>query len=188
MDDPQTKLRRDIYVAVFSTAMKLTRSRPQAEDLAQKVFERLLTTRPLEPTASLEDAVKHAFGVLRSVLSAERASARSQGTRERIAGNEWTTASTDGHSAEARTLEHANRIDEEECASRRIALLRHRLADHPLELTILDVMHDGVTKPAEIAVKLARPVVDIYEAMKRIRRYMKSVVAAEQGDAEEVES
>jgi DNA-directed RNA polymerase specialized sigma24 family protein len=187
--DGEAKQRlRDLYVTVLAVAMKLTHSKAQAEDLTQTVFERLASTRPLEADVPREEAVRHALGVLKSVLSAERASARSQRERERIVGGEWAAASTAGHSAEVLSLERARRERDEGLASRRVAALRARLAGHPLELAVLDRMQDDVTKAAAIAEELERPVKDIYEALARIRRYMKSIVAAEGGHVEEVES
>ena len=189
VDDREAKQRlRDLYVTVLAVAMKLTHSKAQAEDLTQTVFERLASTRRLEADVPREEAVRHALGVLKSVLSAERASARSQRERERIVGGEWAADSTAGHSAEVLTLERARRERDEGRASRRVAALRARLAGHPLELAVLDRMQDDMTKAAAIAEELERPVKDIYEALARIRRYMKSIVAAEGGHVEEVES
>ena len=188
MQDRDAKQRlRDLYVTVLAVAMKLTHSKAHAEDLTQTVFERLASTRPLEADVPREEAVRHALGVLRSVLSAERASARSQRERERIVGGESAAASTAGHSAEVLSLERARRDGEEGRASRRVAAVRARLAGHPLELAVLDRMQDGVTKAAALAAELERPVKDISEALARIRRYTKSTVAAESGHVEEVE-
>jgi hypothetical protein len=71
-------------------------------------------------------------------------------------------------------------------ATRLVGKLRLKLAGRQHDVGICDLMADDTTKPAELAKLLGCTAYEVREALKRIRRYMKSIVAAERGEDEEV--
>jgi len=179
------KERYDLQETALDFAQKITRSREAAEELTQEALLRLMTTRPWNPLGktSLE---RHVCGIVRSLLSAERTSKRSK--NERLAMTEHALLAEGGDSAEAMSLDRAERERKEAVAAQRVAKLRTKLKGYVLELLILDLMqNEGIRKPAELATRTGKPVAEVNDARERIRRYMKSIIAAESGEAEEEE-
>jgi hypothetical protein len=89
-------------------------------------------------------------------------------------------------------IEHAENRRRQDYAARVLAELRRRLAEHPLELRIVDHLAQELDeddeeppKPAELARALGVPVGEVYRACARIKRYRASVVAAVGGTGEE---
>jgi DNA-directed RNA polymerase specialized sigma24 family protein len=179
------KERYDLQEAVLDFAQKITRSREAAEELTQEALLRLMTTRPWNPLGktSLE---RHVCGIVKSLLWAERMSKRP--AVERRAMTEHALLAEGGDSAEAISLDRAERERKEALGAQRVGKLRAKLKGYVLELLILDLMqNEGIRKPAALADRTGRPVGEVNDALERIRRYMKSIIAGEGGDRGEDE-
>jgi DNA-directed RNA polymerase specialized sigma24 family protein len=179
------KRRRDLWVLVFKAAIKLTRSEARAADLTQQTFLRLLTTSPWSEGGIPIEA--HLIGILSSVYSHEAASHVKRRELElRYAKDQEETAEP-APSPEGAILDHAERVTEKDRALDRVDKLRVKLAGRQPELAICDFMADGVTKPSQLAVLTGRSVYEVNEALRRIRRYMSRILAAERGEDEDEE-
>jgi DNA-directed RNA polymerase specialized sigma24 family protein len=175
----------ELYEAVLLAAVRLTRSRKVAEDLTQKTFEALLTTRPWDESRPTSLA-RHLYGIVKSLKWADRISmARAI---EHQAAMEYIALAESGQSAETISLERAAREEQEMAAARLVETLRAKLAGRQPETAIADVMAEGINKPAELSTRLGLPVKKVYEAIKRIRAITERILAAEGSDDEEVES
>jgi DNA-directed RNA polymerase specialized sigma24 family protein len=167
---------------VLLGALRLTRSREAAEELTQKAFTALMTTRPWDPSrpTSLE---RHLFGIVKSLKWADGIS-KGRAIEHRAA-MEHVAIAESGRSAEVLSLERARRESDEARATRRVQALQAKLGGREPETSILASMAEGIKKPAELAARLETPVGQIHEALARIRRYMKTILAAEGGEDEE---
>lgn len=183
IDTLSRERRNELWLLVFRLARAATGSRERAEDLTQKTFLRLATKSPWAPGEHTLEA--HLGGILKSVHSNEVASELKRRERERRYVAEQAALSgvvrspEDAMLAEEPSPEQAN-------AARLIDKLRVKLAGRQPELAICDLMADDTTKPAHMAKALGCTAYEIREALKRIRRYMKTIVAAERGEDEEV--
>jgi DNA-directed RNA polymerase specialized sigma24 family protein len=176
--------RRRLYELVLATAYRITKSREKADEITQESFLRLMTTRTWDEgkQPSLE---RHMLGIVKSLVSHERASKRRD--YESRGATELAVISVGAApSPQERLLDRAARDGEEAVAARRVEALRTKLGSRELELAICDLVAEGVKKPADLAPRLERPVGEVNDALERIRRYMKSIVAAERGIDEEV--
>jgi DNA-directed RNA polymerase specialized sigma24 family protein len=177
------KRRNELWLLVFRLARAATGSRERAEDLTQKTFLRLGTTSPWAPGEITLEA--HLGGILKSVYSNEVASEVKRHERERryvaeqAALSEVVRSPEDAMLAEEPSPEQAN-------AACLVDKLRVKLAGRQPDVAICDLMADDTTKPAQMAKVLGCTAYEIREALKRIRRYMKTIVAAERGEDEEV--
>ena len=175
----------ELYEAVLLAAVRLTRSPAVAEDLTQKTFEALLTTRPWDESRPTS-LVRHLYGIVKSLKWADRVSmARAI---EHQAAMEYIALAESGLSAETMSLDRAAREEQETLAARLVEALRAKLAGRQPETAIADFMAEGINKPAELATRVGLPVKKVYEAIKRIRAITERIIAAESGDDEEVES
>jgi len=176
---------RDLHQAVRTFAFRLTRSHAHADDLTQEAFKRLMTTRAWNP-ATVPSLAKHMMMIVKSVLSHERQSR--QGDLEMQASIEQQTV--DGgaaRSAEQMSLDQGGRDRSQRSAARRLAALRERLAGFDLELELIDLTQQEVDSRAEQAKRVGRPVGEVYEAWRRIRRYAAGLPdAMDADDGEEV--
>ena len=181
-----SEARRVLYVAVLAFAYRITgKSEERAYELTQEAFFRLMTTRLWDPNTqpSLE---RHMFGIVKSLLSAEHKSKRAE--HDEKAGREHALlAGGPTASAETMSLDRARRQRAQETAAQHIAALRAKLAGHDLELSICELMADDVTKPADLVKRLNRTRAEVDAALRRIRRFMNSILAAERGEDEEVQ-
>ena len=175
--------RRELWLFVFRVARAATRSEERARDLTQKTFLRLATTSPWTPGKITLEA--HLGGILQSVYSHEVASNVKQRARERLYVEEQAVLAEPVGSPEAAMLD-AEPSSERAYAARLVAELRLKLAGRQPDVAICDLMADDTTKPAELAKLLGCTAYEVREALKRIRRYMKKIVAAERGEDEEV--
>jgi DNA-directed RNA polymerase specialized sigma24 family protein len=174
------KERCELHELVLAFAERITRSRDAAENLVQEAFLRLMTTRPWDPLGktSLE---RHMCGIVKSLLWAERISKRPE--NERLAVAEHALLAEGGRSAETMSLDRAEREDKETLGSQRVGKLRAMLKGRTLELLVLDVMqNEGLRKPAELATRTGKSAAAIDASLRRIRRTMKRIVAAERGE------
>ena len=175
---------RALREAVLAYAYRITQSRSRAEELTQEAFLRAMTTRAWNP-ATQPVFLKHLFGIVKSLSSAELISARRR--YEEDAGYEQARlAGGAAASPEANALAHAGRDEEEARAARWVAALRKKLGRQRLELAICDLMAAGTTKPQELARRTRRPYDEVDAAIRRIRRYARSIEAAGRGEDEEV--
>ncbi|HEY4014541.1 MAG TPA: sigma factor [Polyangiaceae bacterium] len=176
---------RALLEVLLRFARRVARSDGHAEDLAQEAYVRLRTTRAFRPGdgRTLEG---HLLGIVRSLRSNAVTSRRPD--YERQAGSEQLLVAGSTASTEAAWVEQEERADDEAAAARRTEALREKLraGGCALELSVCDLMADGVTKRAEIAARLGRSDAETAAALRRIRRYMNSVMAAESGRDEEV--
>jgi hypothetical protein len=177
--------RRELYDAVLVVALRLTRSRAIAQDLTQEAFLRLDTTRPWDPRGPIS-LKQHLFGILKSVLSHERASDAARKELERKTETDRVAFSDAGRSAEVMLLDRARRDREEALAKRRVVALRASLTGFELDLQILDCMSEGVTKRADLVPRTGRSLDEVKTALARIRRHMDNILAAERGEDKEV--
>ena len=175
--------RNELWVLVFRLARAATGSSERAKDLTQKTFVRLGTTSPWAPGENTLEA--HLGGILKSVYSNEVASEVKRRKLERryvaeqAALSELVPSPEDAMLAEEPSPERANAV-------RLVDKLRAKLAGRQPDVAICDLMADDTTKPAQMAKVLACTPHEVREALKRIRRYMKTIVAAERGEDEEV--
>ena len=174
---------RALHEIVLLAAKSMTKSVVQAEEITQEAYLRALTTRKQNPEKQPSIA-KHLAGVARSLLSIERKSARRR--VETSAGEEQALlAGGATPSPETLLLDEAQRREDEAEAARHIATLRTKLANHELELAICDHLADDVTKPADLVKLTGRTHAEVDAALRRIRRTMKNILAAERGETEE---
>jgi RNA polymerase sigma factor (sigma-70 family) len=183
IDTLDRKRRNELWLLVFRLARAATRSRARAKDLTQKTFLRLATTSPWTPGEITLEA--HLGGILQSVYTHEVISeVRQRGLERRYLEEQAALA-------EPVPLPDAAMLDEEPSserayATRLVAELRLKLAGRQPDVAICDLMAGDTTKPAEMAKLLGCTAYEVREALKRIRRYMKSIIAAERGEDEEV--
>ena len=174
---------RALYEIVLLAAKAMTKSVVQAEEITQETYLRALTTRKQNPDKQPSTA-KHLAGVARSLLSIERKSARRR--IETSAGEEQALlAGGATASPETLLLDEAQRRKDETEAARHVATLRTKLADHEFEVAICDHLADDVTKPADLVKLTGRTHAEVDAALRRIRRTMKNILAAERGEQEE---
>ncbi len=175
--------RNELWLFVFRLGKATTGSSERAEDLTQKTFLRLATTSPWAPGGIAIEA--HLAGIFKSVYSNEVASEVKRRKLERRYVAEQAALSgvvrspEDVMLAEEPSSERAN-------AMRLVGKLRVKLAGRRPEIAICDLMADDTTKPAHVAKALGCTAHEVRESLKRIRRYMKTIVAAERGEDEEV--
>ncbi|MGH7269038.1 MAG: hypothetical protein ACREJ3_01295 [Polyangiaceae bacterium] len=177
--------RRLLYEAVLAAARRVAKSGDLAEELTHEAFSRLLTTRDWDPNGptTLE---RHMFGIVKSLLWGHRISKRRE--RERNFAAEHEVLSDASHSAETMSLDRAARESAETRCVQRVRALRAKLAGRELELRICDLMGDDIKKPAKLVNCTGRSAGEVDAALRRVRRYMSSVLAAERGeDAEDGE-
>ena len=174
---------RDLYEVVLLFAQRCRGARDVAEDLTHEAFVLQATTRPWDESrpTSLE---RHLCGIVRSLAWARRISKKP--AIEHQAAMEHIALAQSGRSAEIVSLGHAERVTDETRATTLVEKLLVKLAGREPETTICGFMADGVTKPSQLALLTSRTAAEISEALKRIRRYMKSILAAERGEDEEV--
>ena len=175
--------RKALWVLVFRIARAATGSNERAEDLTQEVFERLETTSPHVPGSGVT-LEAHLGGILKSVYSNEAASDTRRRDREQryvaeqAALSEHVASPEDAMLAEEPSPARENAV-------LLVGKLRAKLAGRQPDVAICDLMADDTTKPAHIARILGCTPHEVREALKRIRRYMKTIIAAERGEDEE---
>jgi DNA-directed RNA polymerase specialized sigma24 family protein len=177
--------RRELRETVLSYALRIATSRDQAEELTQEAFLRSMETRVWDPSKqpSLE---RHMFGIVKSLLFIERKAKRHE-NEEKAGREEILIAGGAKPSAETISLDDARRKREVTVAARHVGALRARLVGHELELSICDLMTDGVTKAEALARRTGRSIDEIRAARRRIRRYMVRILAAERGEVQDEE-
>jgi DNA-directed RNA polymerase specialized sigma24 family protein len=183
IDTLDRKQRNELWRLVFRLARAASGSRTRAKDLTQKTFFRLATTRPWTPDEITLEA--HLGGILQSVYTHEVISeVRQRGLERRYIEEQAALAEPVG-SPEAAMLD-AEPSSERAYALRLVGKLRLKLAGRQPDVAICDLMADDTTKPAEMAKLVGCTAYEVREALERIRRYMKSILAAERGEDEEV--
>jgi DNA-directed RNA polymerase specialized sigma24 family protein len=184
IDTMSNERRRELWLMVFRIARSLTRSNERAEDLTQQVFERLEKTSPYVPGGEIT-LEAHVGGILKSVYSNEAASDTKRRDREQRYVAEQAALSENVASPEEAMLAEEPSAERGH-AARLVEKLGIKLAGRQPDVAVCDLMADDTTKPAHIAKALGCTPDEVREALKRIRRYMKNIVAAERGEDEEV--
>jgi DNA-directed RNA polymerase specialized sigma24 family protein len=176
------KEQQALYRQVLGMAFTMTGTREAAEELTHQAFLLLYSTRPWRddgPTLA-----QHMWGVLRSTRSNQREAKLARLRAEGRYLTESDLSSEQGRSAETVSLADAQRKKEEEQARADLATLRTRLADKPLDLRIIDLMFEGITKREHLVERTGEPMEAVKHSLARIRRTMNSIVA-ERGQNED---
>jgi hypothetical protein len=161
-----------LYKKVLRHALTRTR-RDEAEDLTQRAFWALMTTRPWNEESGTP-LLNHMIGIFNSLLSHERTSKRPE--NERTAEVEWASAVGDvAVSTEEAHLLRAIGAEREHDAAAAIGELAKRASGSPVEMSVLSAMLDGVTAPAEQAEYTKHPIEEVYLARQRLRRLAQSI-------------
>jgi DNA-directed RNA polymerase specialized sigma24 family protein len=173
---------RELHEVVMTFAYKQTKSRVRTEELTHEAFARWMTTRKWNP-ATEPSLAKHLMKIVKSLISNEHTSKR--GDYELQAGIEQSIVGRDAApSAEAMSLEKGEAERKRWAAARRLQALREMLTGLELELQLIDLTAEGVDDRGEQAKATGRTRDQVYEAWRRIYRYMARV--PEVRDDEEV--
>jgi DNA-directed RNA polymerase specialized sigma24 family protein len=173
------KRQHDLWRLVFRAAKKTCRSDARAKDLTQKTFARLHTTSPWTPGGIALEA--HLLGILQSVYSHEAASDVKRVELERRYAKDEADLSEPNPSPEGEVLDQESRTAGATEARLIAEKLRAKIAGRQPDLAICDFMADGITKPAQLAVLTGIPAPAISEVVRRLRRTLTSILAAERG-------
>jgi DNA-directed RNA polymerase specialized sigma24 family protein len=168
---------RAAYVAAMAFALALTRSKARAQDVVQDAFERLLTTRPWDPSKGPLDA--HMMGIVRSLLNIAR---RSASARNEARAHEEYHAEVVGRqteSAEHETLEHAGAEERRTAAATVLEQLTARVAAHPVAPGVLRCRAEGLQKAGDIATALGVPVDQVYRANELLKEQLQKIREAD---------
>ncbi|HEX3771983.1 MAG TPA: hypothetical protein VHV30_14000 [Polyangiaceae bacterium] len=191
---------RVLRVEVLVVARQVIRPRERAEAMTQEAFARLFERRRFDEASvegfeafSKEQKLKalelHVLGIVRSLASGENESAsRRRGYEKRAGQEEAALRGTSEASPESVMLENEERTREAADASRHYERLRAQLTGDKFELRVCDALSEDVTKPSELAKHLGCTPQEIYVALRRIRRLMRTIVADERGESYEEES
>jgi DNA-directed RNA polymerase specialized sigma24 family protein len=165
-------------------AHRLTRSAALADDLTQRAFVLLYTTRRWNPQGETP-LPRHLLGIVKSTVYNHRTSLAPG--REAEAGAEFVRdrGETVG-SPEDASLERDDAERRQTRAAEVLAELRARLSGHDVALTRLDLMAQGIEKPADQAESAGVPVQEIYRAREMTTYHLKKILAERQaaGDDE----
>lgn len=164
---------RRLYELAWAFAFRLTRSRTAADDLTQHAFELLLTTRRWKPDGAT-DLRRHVLGIVKSDLHHQRTSR----ARALEAEAESDVAHERGLSVPSPEQAHLAQAGPSR-AERKLERLRTRLADQPLALARLALMEEGLTKPAEIALRLAVDAKQVYRAAEATQYHVRKMLEEE---------
>jgi DNA-directed RNA polymerase specialized sigma24 family protein len=176
--------RRKVYRSVMLMALAVTRSREEARELTQQAFLLLCTTRPWREEGPPFNV--HMAGIVRSLAHHERLKRDRRLERDGRYVNESALFTDEKRqSAEVMSLAHARRKTEAQQARDDVADIRARLGDGAFELTILDLMAEGVKRPEHLVERTGRPDTAVKVALARIRRHTRAVLAARGRDTEE---
>jgi DNA-directed RNA polymerase specialized sigma24 family protein len=189
-----------LRVAVLAYAERIIHPSARAEVVTQETFMRLFDGRAfdeskieafdeLSPVAKRQALERRLLGIVKSVVSDEKKLTPRRRAYENRAGLEHNALSeTTSPSPESATIEGEERARAAAVATRQYAKLRAKLVGQTLELGVCDGFSEGITKPSELAKRLNCTPEEIYVAIRRIKRLMANVVAAERGEAHEEES
>jgi DNA-directed RNA polymerase specialized sigma24 family protein len=154
-------------------ARGLTQSPERAEEMTQETFLLLQTTRPWRPDGPSLHV--HLWGVLRSIRHHERAKHDTRGRNDGrfyrestlIAEEEAEPSPEDAFEARGRRARAKNIL----------RAVRERLAGKPLDLEIVDLMLDEITKREHLVAATGQPTEAVKHSLARIRRYTEAVLA-----------
>lgn len=168
------KERRSLYGEIFRIARDITRSDDLASEITQQTFLLLCSTRPWRREGP--PFAVHLAGVIRSLVHHERLKKK----RRLVGEGGFATESdhlTEGGdpSAEVTSLEHARTQKEEDAAREDIELLRASVVESPLDLRIIDLMAEGVTRRQDLVERTGESDSTIKLALDRIRRAMNRI-------------
>jgi DNA-directed RNA polymerase specialized sigma24 family protein len=178
---------RDERKAALSFALHLVRSRDKAEDVVQTAFELLATTRRWDPEKG-NPLGRHIAGIVRSLVSNERTA-----TRPRLViaaeGEHVRQMGTETDSAEAIAIERGEQERKARAARGLLDELLARLAglSTPIArvaLARIDLVQQGILKPAEQAHRLGVPVEQVYEASRLTIRQREHLEITRTDDAD----
>jgi|HubBroStandDraft_6_1064221.scaffolds.fasta_scaffold82485_3 DNA-directed RNA polymerase specialized sigma24 family protein len=171
---------RDLYEATWAYARRLTRSNDLADELTQTAFVLLQTTRRWDPLGKVP-LDRHMLGIVKSTLSNQRTS---KGPEREAEATEEFTRDVGRTSASAEEA-HLDRDDAESRRAKASAVLdalRARLAGNKTALDRLDLIGQGIHKPAEQARILKVPVDEIHRAREATQYHLNRIHAAASSD------
>jgi DNA-directed RNA polymerase specialized sigma24 family protein len=164
---------RQLREVVLTYAYKQTKARARADEVTHEAFARWMTTRKWNPEKE-PSLAKHLMKIVKSLLSHEYTSKR--GEYELQAGIEQSTVGgTAAPSAEAMSLEKGEAERSRRAAAARLQALREMLTGLELELQLIDLTAEGIDDRGEQAKTTGRTRDQVYEAWRRIYRYMARV-------------
>jgi DNA-directed RNA polymerase specialized sigma24 family protein len=178
----------DLLEKVRAFAYKRTGSKAHADDLAPEACTLLMTTRRWDPSREPVLA-KHMMKIVMSLLSNARERERVRAEYEmKAAIEERTTGGDSTPSAGQLSIELGDRERSRIRAARKLADLRASLGGFDLELQLIDLTEQEIDERAEQARITGRRIEEVYEAWRRIRRYLARLPDAgrEDDDDEEV--
>ena len=173
-DTPTRDEVREALKAAMAAALSITRSRPQAEEVVQDAFERVLTTRPW--TRSHGPFDRHLVGTVSSLVSHSRTSKRPEKDAEAHEGFHQEVVGDVAPSPEKKTLERAEEEDAQASADAELDALDASIADNEGARAVLRCRREHeLTKASDIALKLGMPVDAVYRANELVRDHLRKL-------------
>ncbi len=168
---------QELYETVVVVAHRRA-SRAAAEDIVQRTFESLLTTRRWNPAAA--PLAKHVTNIVRSLIHHHYESKASQ--RERLARDGFQREVTGEHapSAEESLFDRAEEAERQARAAREAAELEARVAGNSVAHGALRCRREGLERPADIALALNVSVEQVYRATQHLRYHLKRIREGEE--------
>jgi DNA-directed RNA polymerase specialized sigma24 family protein len=164
---------RELHEIVTAFAYRRTKSRVRTEQLTHEAFARWVTTRKWNPETE-PSLAKHLMKIVKSLISNEHTSKR--GEYELRAGIEQSLVSGSAvPSPETMSLEKSEAERKRRAAAARLQALREMLTGLELELQLIDLTADGVDDRTEQAKATGRTREQVWDAWRRIHRYMTRV-------------
>jgi DNA-directed RNA polymerase specialized sigma24 family protein len=167
------------YARLRAFASSRCRSNALGEDLAQEALARIYAPDCTWDPAKEPNLLRSLMSTVNSLLANQRTSAAAQ--------RNVSMQSPKASRAVERARDAAAPADEalarEQLHSRRLALLRARLADDADALRTLDLALEGVDAPQEIASAMGRPLKAVAAARLRVQRHATAVAREADGDA-----
>jgi hypothetical protein len=147
----------------------------KAPRTGKKTFVLLYTTRRWNPQGETP-LPRHLLGIVKSTLHNDRASRAP--AREADAGTDFERDRGDTvASPEDASLERGDAEERQARAAQVLAELRSRLAGHDVALARLDLMAQGIDKPADQAESAGVSVKKIYRAKEMTTYHLKKILA-----------
>jgi DNA-directed RNA polymerase specialized sigma24 family protein len=174
---------RALYEATWGYARGIARSNDLADELTQTAFALLLTTRRWDPHGKVP-LTRHMMGIVKSTLSNRRTSKKPEHEAEAAEGLARDVGDTTA-SPEHAHLDRNDAAREQTKATRTLDALRARLAGQKTALDRLDLVGQGIDKPAQQASILKVSVEEIYRAREATQYHLKRILAATDGAEDE---
>ncbi|HEY8088176.1 MAG TPA: hypothetical protein VIF09_10035 [Polyangiaceae bacterium] len=176
---------RDVYVAATRYAQSLLKSKARAEDVVQRAFEKLLTTRRWNPAGGVP-LLHHMLGVVKSMVS-DAFKSKAHERADRAHGEFQRDVGEKERSPEEATLDRAETEGRQSDAESELDRLEASVSGHDLAPRVLRCRRDGKVKASDIARELDVPVAQVYRANEMLKDHLRKI-RAEGGEEESEES